>query len=160
MQVKLHLRKMTFCPQYRMQERMELEEKLMARLRDISDQRKIAAFAQKCGVSQANLSRALGVKAQQLGLDEIFIDVKFAYVYIVFTTNGEGEHTRHTSRKVARKPRSEEAPTSTEHGKPQAHGSGKARDGREGGEVKTRGPSGAGARKGVMWNGVLRKDAR
>ena len=70
MQAKLHLRKMTFYPQYRMQERMELEEKLMARLREISDQRQIAAFAQKCGVSQANLSRALGVKAQQLGLDK------------------------------------------------------------------------------------------
>jgi predicted XRE-type DNA-binding protein len=71
MQVKLHLRKMTFYPQYRMQERMELEEKLMARLREISDQRQIAAFAQKCGVSQANLSRAVGVKAQQLGLDKV-----------------------------------------------------------------------------------------
>lgn len=78
----------------------------------------------------------------------------------VFTTNEEGEHARHTSRKVARKPREKEAPTSTEHGKPQAHGSGKASDGREWGDVKTKGPLGAGARKGVMWNGVLRKDAR
>lgn len=39
--------------------------------------------------------------------------------YYVFTTNGEGEHTRHTSRKVAITPRSEESPTSTEHGKPE-----------------------------------------
>ena len=35
-----------------------------------------------------------------------------------------------------------------------------ARDGRKWGDVETKGPSGAGARKGVMWNGVLRKDAR
>lgn len=40
---------------------------------------------------------------------EIFIDVKFVYVYIVFTTRGEGEHTRHTSRKVATTTREEEA---------------------------------------------------
>ncbi len=73
---------------------------------------------------------------------------------------GKAKHRTGTSREVAEMPRTEEAPTSTEHGKPQAHGSGKASDGREWGEVKTRGPSGAGARKGVMWNGVLRKDAR
>ena len=73
---------------------------------------------------------------------------------------GKAKHRTGTSREVAEMPRTEEAPTSTEHGKPQAHGSGKASDGREWGEVKTRGPSGAGARKGVMWNGVLGKDAR
>ena len=61
----------------------------------------------------------------------------FIKMYTVFTTNGEGEHARHTSREVAAMPRTEEAPTSTEHGKPQAHGSGKASDGREWGDVKT-----------------------
>nr|DAO57756.1 MAG TPA: hypothetical protein [Caudoviricetes sp.] len=29
--------------------------------------------------------------------------------YYLFTTNGEGEHARHTSRKVARMPREKEA---------------------------------------------------
>ena len=33
--------------------------------------------------------------------------------------------------------RTEEAPTKYEHGKPQTHGSGKARDGRKRGDVKT-----------------------
>ncbi|MFQ8888242.1 MAG: hypothetical protein ACLR7Z_07770 [Bilophila wadsworthia] len=42
--------------------------------------------------------------------------------------------------------RAEEAPTSTEHGKPQAHGSGKASDGREWGDVKT-GREGTAGRK-------------
>ena len=91
---------------------------------------------------------------------KLFLDMVHKSEHTILTTNGEGEHTRHTSRKVARKPRSEEAPTSTEHGKPQAHGSGKASDGREWGDVKTRGPSGAGARKGVMRNDVPRKGAR
>lgn len=50
---------------------------------------------------------------------------------------GKAKHRTGTSREVAEMPRTEEAPTSTEHGKPQAHGSGKASDGREWGEVKT-----------------------
>lgn len=45
---------------------------------------------------------------------KIFIDVKFAYVYIVFTTPGEGEHTRHTSRKVAETPGGGSQPLSME----------------------------------------------
>lgn len=73
---------------------------------------------------------------------------------------GKAKHRTGTSREVAEMPRTEEAPTSTEHGKPQAHGSGKASDGREWGDVKTKGPLGAGARKGVMRNDVPRKGAR
>ena len=40
----------------------------------------------------------------------IFIlDLKTAKWHYLFTTNGEGEHARHTSRKVARMPREKEA---------------------------------------------------
>ena len=45
---------------------------------------------------------------------EIFIDVKSVYVYIVFTTRGEGEHARHTSRKVAETPGGGSQPLSME----------------------------------------------
>ena len=88
------------------------------------------------------------------------VDIISEFAIMFSRRTGKAKHRTGTSREVAEMPRTEEAPTSTEHGKPQAHGSGKASDGREWGEVKTRGPSGAGARKGVMWNGVLRKDAR
>lgn len=45
--------------------------------------------------------------------------------------------------------RTEEAPTSTEHGKPQAHGSGKARDGRKRGDGEDRPQRDGGAEKRV-----------
>lgn len=38
-----------------------------------------------------------------------FLDILFEVSHTVFTTNGEGEHARHTSRKVARMPREKEA---------------------------------------------------
>lgn len=77
---------------------------------------------------------------------KLFLDIVHKSEHTILTTNGEGEHTRHTSRKVAEMPRTEEAPTSTEHGKPQAIRSGKASDGREWGEVKT-GRDGTAGRK-------------
>ena len=38
-----------------------------------------------------------------------FLDMMFEVSHTVLTTNGEGEHARHTSRKVARMPREKEA---------------------------------------------------
>lgn len=63
----------------------------------------------------------------------------FVFPFGIMTSQrtGKAKHRTDTSREVAAMPRTEEASTSTEHGKPQAHGSGKARDGREEGEVKT-----------------------
>jgi len=55
--------------------------------------------------------------------------------------------------------RTEEAPTSTSSASASLWER-EARDGRKWGDVETKGPSGAGARKGVMWNGVPRKGAR
>lgn len=88
------------------------------------------------------------------GID-IFIMIPFVnfLLYFVFPfgimtsqRTGKAKHRTDTSREVAAMPRTEEASTSTEHGKPQAHGSGKASDGREWGDVKT-GREGTAGRK-------------
>lgn len=44
-----------------------------------------------------------------LPIGNFILDLFFTSWYCSFTTNGEGEHTRHTSRKVARTPREKEA---------------------------------------------------
>lgn len=43
------------------------------------------------------------------GASNDFLDILCEVSDTVFTTNGEGEHTRYTSRKVARKPCEKEA---------------------------------------------------
>ena len=52
-----------------------------------------------------------------------------------FTTNGEGEPSAATARRKLEP--NGGSPNKYELGKPQAHGSGKARDGRKWGDVKT-----------------------
>jgi phage repressor protein C with HTH and peptisase S24 domain len=57
-----------------MHQRMNLEEKLLSRLQALGDQRQINALAEKSGVEQSSINRAIpkpdGGKGQNLGLDK------------------------------------------------------------------------------------------
>lgn len=66
---------------------------------------------------------------------KLFLDMVHKSEHTILTTTGEGEHGAATARLKLEPDRG--SPSKYEHGKPQAHGSGKARDGRKRGEVKT-----------------------
>lgn len=83
----------------------------------------------------------------------------FVFPFGIMTSQRTGKANTARQRPAESWNRTEEAPTSTSSASASLWER-EARDGRKWGDVKTKGPSGAGARKGVMWNGVLRKDAR
>lgn len=50
---------------------MNLEEKLLGKLQQLASERKLSELAEKSGVDQSNISRALGKTKQKLGLDKV-----------------------------------------------------------------------------------------
>lgn len=64
-----------------------------------------------------------------LPIGNFILDLFFTSWYCSFTTNGEGEPGAATARRKLEPDGG--SPNKYEHGKPQAHGSGKARDGRK-----------------------------
>ena len=51
--------------------RMNLEQKLLNKLEQLASERKLSELAEKSGVDQSNISRALGKTKQKLGLDKV-----------------------------------------------------------------------------------------
>ena len=82
------------------------------------------------------------IKRIKMGNDNTFVHMLKLFLgmvhkseHTILTTNGEGEHGAATAR-LKLEPGGG-SPNKYELGKPQAHGSGKVRDGRKRGEVKT-----------------------
>lgn len=78
---------------------------------------------------------------------KLFLDMVHKSEHTILTTNGEGEHGAATARRKLEPDGG--TPNKYEHGKPQAHGSGKARDGRKRGDGEDRPQRDGGAEKRV-----------
>lgn len=73
---------------------MGLEQKLLDRLKQLSKERKLSELADKAGIDQSNLSRALGKTKQKLGLDKVSAILEAMGAEILFPEERTSETTR------------------------------------------------------------------